>query len=92
MKQSVLVEHLEKRTALSSQDIRRILVAMSEVVANELQCGEEVHLPRLGKVVPMEKKGRGNRTVKVVTFEPSTLLRKRLAVPIKRLRAVDTRG
>lgn len=77
-----------ERTGVPRDVVRKVLRAVAVILAAELQANESVPIPHLGTLVPMEKPVRSNKRPRVVTFEPNTALKKKLANPTRRLRVV----
>lgn len=90
MKRSDIIYQIEQRTDVPRNIIAKVLKAMSVVIAAELQANEPVEAPHLGILYPgVEKPARGNKRERVILFEASKDLRKKLATPIRRLRVVS---
>lgn len=90
MKRVDVISRIEERAEVSKDVIRRVLLALSVVIGGELQANEPVELPHLGRLVPMDKPVRGNKRVRVTTFEPNAALKKKLAYPLARMRLVHS--
>ncbi|MEY2117280.1 hypothetical protein [Rhodanobacter sp. FW106-PBR-R2A-1-13] len=88
MKTVHLVFLIHEKTGVSTTDVSRVLRELGVLASNELQANETVALPLLGRLVPMEKTAFGEKRRRVVSFEPSPALRKKLAYPFRRLRTV----
>ena len=89
MKRADIIYQIEERTDIPRDVVRRVLKAMSVVIAGELQANESVEAPHLGNLIPVDKPSRGSRKERVIIFESSKDLKKKLATPIRRLRVVS---
>jgi len=88
VKRADIIYQIEQRTAVNRDVIKAVLKAMSVVIAGELQANEPVEAPHLGNLIPMDKPSRGNKKERVIIFEASQELRKKLTTPFRRLRVV----
>ncbi|AGG89036.1 hypothetical protein [Rhodanobacter denitrificans] len=90
MKTVHLVFLIHEKTGVPTADVSRVLRELGILTSNELQANETVSLPLLGRLVPLEQTAFGEKRRRVVTFEPSPALRKKLANPFRRLRSVTS--
>jgi len=86
MKRSDIINEIQVQTGQTKKTIKDVLLALSVVLAGELQANEPVEVPHLGRLLPMDKPLGMNRRIRVAEFNASRELRRKLDAPIRRAR------